>query len=253
MKEKVKIIENCPSCGAALERVTDQLFCRSNSCTATQGKKVLHFAKTMKIKGLGEKTLEKLELETIRDIYCLSKETLIDVLGDKIGTKLFNEIEFSKVTTIEKILPAFSIPLIGSTAARKVYAVRDKLEFISFDICKTAGLGDKASDNLANWLIDNYSVYKDLPLTYLGRANTPITKSANIKICITGKLDDYSSRSLATTFLEGKGITVVSSVTKTLDYLINEDNKPSSKLSKANSYTIPVVTIKQLIEEIIND
>jgi len=207
----------------------------------------------MKIKGLGEKTVEKLGIDSIEDVYNLSRGIMIDVMGQKIGEKLFLEIENSKETNLEKLLPAFSITLIGKSAATKLYEVVNKMEEITFDIAKNAGLGDKATQSLMNWLETDYPEFKDLPLNLNARASSIVTKSRNIKVCITGKLNDYSSRELASSFLKSQGITVVSGVSKTLDYLINEDNKPSSKLSKAKSYNIPVVTIKQLIEENIND
>ena len=246
--KKVKILSKCPSCGANLERVKDQLFCRNTNCGATQSKRVLHFIKTMKIKGLGEKTVEKLGIDSIEDVYNLSQELIVDVMGQKIGEKLYAEIETSKETNLEKLLPAFSIPLIGKTAATKIYDVVNKMEEITFDICKSAGLGDKATESLMKWLDHEYPEFKDLPLQFTARASSIVTKSRNIKVCITGKLNDYSSRELASSFLKSQGITVVAGVSKALDYLINEDNKPSSKLSKANAYDIPVVSIKQLIE-----
>ena len=248
--KKVMILSKCPSCGVELERVKDQLFCRNTNCGATQSKRVLHFIKTMKIKGLGEKTIEKLGIDNIEDVYNLTKELLIDIMGEKLGEKLYLEIEVSKQTNLEKILPAFSISLIGKTAATKIYDVVNKMEEITFDICKNAGLGDKAATSLTTWLTNDYPEFKDLPLQFIARANSTVTKSRNIKVCITGKLNDYSSRELASSFLKSKGITVVTGVSKTLDYLINEDNKPSSKLSKANTYSIPIIIINQLIEEI---
>lgn len=250
--KKVKIITNCPSCGDSLERVKDQLFCRNADCGATQSKRVLHFIHTMKIKGLGEKTIEKLNIDTIEAVYSLSPELIINVMGQKLGEKLVIEIENSKETTLEKVLPSFSIPLIGKTAAKKLNTAVSTIEDITFDICKSVGLGDKASNYLMNWIIESYPSYKNLPLNFTKfEANPSTSKSRNIKVCITGKLSDYSSRGLASTYLESEGITVVSGVSKTLNYLINEDNKPSSKLSKASAYNIPVVSIKQLIEEII--
>lgn len=251
MKNKVRIINECPSCGALLTRITDQLFCKNKDCDATQVKKVQHYAKTMKIKGLGEKTIEKLGFNTLEDIYCANVNYVVETLGEKVGMKVLGEIEFSKDTTISKFLPSLSISLIGNTAARKVAQVVPDLQSITLDTCKTAGLGDKASNNLVRWLEENYSVYEKLPLRFKSEVSSQSTKSQNIKVCITGKLDDYSSRDLASTFLREKGITVVTGVSKTLNFLINEDNKPSSKLSKADSYGIPIVTIKHLIEEII--
>lgn len=252
--KKVEIITNCPSCSSELERIKDQLFCRSNTCIATQAKKVSHFSKTIRIMGLGEKTIEKLGIETIPDIYEIikNKEHINKTIGDKLADKLVQEIENSKQTNLSKILPAFSIPLIGSVAAKKLNKVVDTIDEITFDVCKKAGLGEKATSNLLQWIESTYPIFKDLPLQFevMSQRTESETQDKNIKVCITGKLRDYRSRDLASTFLESKGITVVSGVSKSLDYLINEDNKPSSKLSKANEYNIPVVSIEKLLEEI---
>jgi NAD-dependent DNA ligase len=250
MKMKVTIISKCPACNSILNRIKDQLFCDNETCGAQQVKKLVNFAKVMKIKGLGEKTIERLELETIEDIYIISKEYLINIIGEKLGEKLFVAIQHSTNTSLEKVLPAFSISLVGTTAAKKLNKVVSTLDEITFDICKEAGLGNKVSLNLCDWLEYNKQVYENLPFTFKELASSQRIESKNIKVCITGKLNDYQSRELASSFLESKGITVVSGVSKTLDYLINEDNKPSSKLSKATEYGIPIFTIKQLIQEI---
>lgn len=247
--KKVKIITNCPSCDSLLVRVVDQLFCKNKDCTASKSKQVIHFCKTMKIKGLGEKTIEKLGIEDINDIYSMSSEYIISTIGEALGTKLVKEIELSKNTTIDKLLPAFSIPLIGVTASKKLSSITD-IQDITYDVCRNVGIGDKASTNLENWVVTEYLEYSDLPIS-LSASNTVQVPPKNIKVCMTGKLNDFKSRTVAAEYLEKNGIQVVSGVSKTLDYLVNEDNKASSKLSKAKEYNIPIVTIKQLIEEII--
>ncbi len=72
MKTKIEIPQHCPSCASTLERVKDQIFCRNSSCNAKSVKQVQHYAKIARIKGLGLKTIEKLELDKISDIYDLN-------------------------------------------------------------------------------------------------------------------------------------------------------------------------------------
>ena len=68
------------------------------------------------------------------------------------------------------------------------------------------------------------------------------------KVCITGKLANFTNRTQAKTCLEKLGYTVVNTVTKTLDYLVEEQNSYSSKTTKARSFQIPITTMQQLIE-----
>ena len=84
-------------------------------------KKIEHFAKTLKIKGLGPATISKLGLEDFHDIYSLSEEEISSLLdSEKMGTKLHLEIQKSKSTDLITLLPAFSISLIGTSASNKL-------------------------------------------------------------------------------------------------------------------------------------
>ena len=62
----------CPSCGGELTSVNDLLYCYSTNCSAQKQKSIEHFAKTLKIKGLGPATIEKLEITDFDQVYlCL--------------------------------------------------------------------------------------------------------------------------------------------------------------------------------------
>ena len=59
----------CPSCGGELTSVNDLFYCYSSNCSAQKQKKIEHFAKTLKIKGLGPATIEKLEIDDFDQVY----------------------------------------------------------------------------------------------------------------------------------------------------------------------------------------
>ena len=89
MTKTIEIPEVCPSCGTSLELRNEQLFCNEPSCPAKNSKIVEGFAKTLRIKGLGPKTIEKLNLDYIEDIYMLTEERIKEKLGaEKIAEKL---------------------------------------------------------------------------------------------------------------------------------------------------------------------
>jgi len=52
---------------------------------------------------------------------------------------------------------------------------------------------------------------------------------------------------LAGAYLESLGYSIMKSVTKKTDYLVDEEGKQSSKRTKAESYGTPIVNIKDLI------
>ena len=239
----------CPSCGSKLELVKDQLFCRNPDCEAQSSKKLEHFAKTLKIKGLGPKTIEKLPLTSIPDIYSMSKEEIISEIGDKLGDKLFNQIELSKSVDLTVLLPAFSISLIGSSASKKLTKQISSIRDITHEKCLEAGLGPKSCTNLLNWYHDEFCENLEyLPFSFEAEVQE-VVETIGKTVCITGKLNDFKNRNLAKTYLESFGFTVTTSVTKKTDYLVDEEGRVSSKSTKAEGLGIPILTIKDILKD----
>ncbi len=243
----ILILRQCPNCNSELERVKDQLFCRNSNCSATASKRILHFIKVMKIKGLGEKTLDKLKLESINDIYELTIDNLITIMGDKIGSKLYTEISNSRVIELSIFIASFGIPLIGNSASTKLATAIESLWDIDTEICKKAGLGDKATSNLVAWIAENKEAYCNLPITTtVSNIETP--ENILYNVVITGKLNDFASRAKAKQFLESKGIVVLSSLSSKISFLIcDTGSKTSSSYKKAIQMNIPIITMNDLL------
>ena len=90
---KIEIPTTCPCCAYPLELVNDQLFCRNTACGAQLGKKLEHFCKTLGIKGMGAKTIEKLGLADITELFYLDRDTVVEqLLSAKVADKLLLEI-----------------------------------------------------------------------------------------------------------------------------------------------------------------
>lgn len=240
---KIEIPRNCPCCDSVLELVNDQLFCRNTGCPAQLNKKVEHFTKTLGIKGFGPKTVEKLELADLTEIYYLELDQLTEALGsEKTAAKLLGEIEASKSAKLDKVLAAFSIPLIGNTAATKLCSVVGSIDEITAETCKEAGLGDKATANLISWLNTEFQEVREfLPFDFK-TSGTAISTDNGKSICITGKLTSFKTKSEATAALQAAGFKVVESVTKNLSYLVDEGDKGSAKRKKADELGIPLIT-----------
>jgi len=239
---KIEIPTNCPCCDHPLETVNSQLFCRNTACSAQLSSKVEHFCKTLGIKGFGPKTVEKLQISDITEIYYLEAQQIAEVLNsDKMAEKLLNEIERSKIADLATVLAAFSIPLIGATASTKICSLVSHIDEITYEKCKEAGLGEKATANLMNWIETEYTELKEfLPFSF--RSNVQVTGGGDgPTVCITGKLTSFKTKSAASDALTAAGYKVVDSVTKALCYLIDEANDNSSKRKKAEQYGITIV------------
>ena len=236
---------HCPSCNSSLEWSNHLLYCRNSDCDSQSAKKLEHFAKTLKIKGLGPASINKLGLTSLEEIYTLDLDVICEKLSsEKLGHKLFEEIEKSKLVALETLLPAFSIPLIGKTAAEKLSKVCNRIEDIDSDSCTAAGLGQKATENLMRWLrVDFYSYYDGiLPFTFrFSEASSITSVEPKGTVCISGKLNSYKTKAEATKVLEDLGYTVKSSLTKDVQILINESGIESSKTQKARESGVQII------------
>mgnify|MGYP000650381150 CR=1 FL=1 len=252
---RIEIPTECPCCNYPLELVNDQLFCRNTACSAQLNKKVEHFCKTLGIKGMGSRTVEKLGLSDITELFYLDQEQVVESLGsEKVALKLLDEIERSKSADLATVIVSFSIPLVGSTASKKLCEVVTSVDEISYDTCKQAGLGDKVTQNLVNWLETDFQEMREfLPFSFKSQKNSN-TNTNQKTICITGKLSSYKTKAEAYKSLEEAGYTPVESVTKATDYLVDEEDKGSSKRKKAESLGITIITnLNTFLKENKND
>ena len=88
---RIQIPTECPCCNYALELVNDQLFCRNTACGAQLNKKLEHFCKTLGVKGMGSRTVEKLGLADITEVFYLEQDQVIEALGsEKVALKLLD-------------------------------------------------------------------------------------------------------------------------------------------------------------------
>ena len=251
---KIEIPTTCPCCNYPLELVNDQLFCRNTACGAQLSKKVEHFCKTLGIKGMGAKTIEKLGLADITELFYLDEDSVATALSSKtMATKLLNEIEKAKQADLATVIASFSIPLVGGTASKKICAAVSNIDEITYETCRAAGLGEKVSQNLVGWLeTEFHEVREFLPFSFTSQ-QVPV-QSGGKSVCITGKLSSYKTKAEAYKALEEAGFKVTETVTKSTDYLVDEDNKGSSKRKKADDLGITIIqNLNTFLKEKQND
>tara|TARA_A100001035_G_C27688909_1_gene456831 strand:+ start:104 stop:856 length:753 start_codon:yes stop_codon:yes gene_type:complete len=235
--------EVCPSCESPLEWKNDMLYCTNILCPAQIQKRIEHFARSLKIKGLGPKSIEKLGLTSLLDIYNLSYYSIKCALSsEKLAIKLLREINHSRKASMNDVLPAFSIPLIGKTAATKLSSKIKSLFDLDEDKCKAAGLGPKATESLLSWYSDEFEdSLKKLPFDW--QFQTPkIATETKGAVCITGKLSSFKTKAEATKALSYAGYVVKSSLTKDVIFLINESGIESAKTKEARERGITIIT-----------
>lgn len=239
---KIQIPTNCPCCDYTLELVNVQLFCRNTACSAQLTKKVENFCKVLSIKGFGPKTVEKLDLQDLTEIFYLDVNEVTHLLGsEKTAIKLLDEIKRAKGADLATVLASMSIPLVGNTASTKIASIVSHISEINQETCKAAGLGDKVTANLLNWLETEYLEMKEfLPFSFKSNS-TYIINTTGEAVCITGKLQSFKTKAAAYKALQDAGFSVVESVTKTTKYLVDEEGKESTKRKKAESLGVTII------------
>ena len=219
------------------------LYCTNSLCPAQIQKRIEHFAKTLKIKGLGPKSIEKLDISSFHEIYKLDYTTCKYALAsEKLAKKLVVEIDHSKKSSLNVLLPAFSIPLIGKTAAQKLSTKISDLSELTADKCKEAGLGPKATEHLLNWYFGEFlSSLIRLPFDF-SFEKEDTTRVLQGTVCISGRLKSFSTKADATAALVRKGYVVKSTITKDVTILVNESGIESAKTKQAQEKGIKIVT-----------
>lgn len=232
----------CPSCNSVLEEVNHLLYCRNPQCGEKSLKLIEHFAKTLKIKGLGPATIKKLNIVSLEELYELSFDTIAEALSsDRLAVKLVDELQRSRSAPLNVLLPAFSIPLIGKSAAEKLSKVCKDIEEIDYDLCRKAGLGDKASSNLTSWIEDEFYYVSLLPFDF--QFDSPrVVEVAKGTVCISGKLSSFKTKAEANAKLQELGYVTKSSLTKDVTILVNESGVESAKTKKARESGVEIIT-----------
>lgn len=235
---------HCPSCDSELVWENDLLYCRSTTCGEQQYKSVEHFAKTMKIKGLGPASIRKLGWTCPSEIYTSTEESILASLGSELVTnKLMSEILNSFDAPLERLLPAFGIPLIGNTATRKLSETINHISQINADTCERAGLGPKATSNLLEWIENELSYFQEhLPSCWYFSDTPSHSIVGKGIVCISGRLKSFKSKAEATAALNEAGYEVKSSLTKQVTHLINEGGNESAKTRQARDTGVTIVT-----------
>lgn len=247
--KKIETPTNCPSCDSKLIWRSQLLYCINDLCGEQGYKKVEHFVKTLRIKGLGPKTIEKLDISDSADLYLLTEKYLIEVLGsEKVAKKIIEEIDKSVNIDLESLLPAFAIPLMGRSASEKLCRTISNIDEISIQSCQEAGLGPKVTDNLLTWL-EGFD-FTSYPFTYEVSKQLEVNTANKGTVCITGKLTSFKNKSEAKKALIAAGYAVKDGVTKEVTILVNESGVESTKIKKAREKNILIISnLKELFGE----
>lgn len=269
----------CPSCGHEVQQIPGKLdgvinlVCTNDNCLAKNISSLELFVSKdgFDIEGLSEKTLELLVdnglIKEYKDIFRLKehKETIVKLplFGEKSYNNLITAIEKSKNISANKFLRSLGISLVGNSLTADIFKDRNNketlVEVLNADkdsLMSKFGFGDKASDNLIQYVSINRGMVNELLeiVNIISIANKASDNSLDGKsFCITGKLNTISRKELEN-LIKDKGGKIQSAVTSNTDYLVNNDvNSTSSKNKKAKELGKPIVDEEEVLRIINNN
>jgi DNA ligase (NAD+) len=270
-KEKdFPVPEVCPECGSHVVREEGEVAARCISlyCPAQVREKIIHFASRggMDIEGLGEKNVELLFsrglIRNFEDIYRLKMEDLVELprFAEKSAQNLIDAIEKSRRTTLAKFLFAIGILHVGEYAAKQLAKNFAKLEDLYHvkqeKIEGIRQMGEKIAMSVSEFFNDHKNLatldkLKELGLKIENPDFASAAKSAlplnGMTFVITGTL--AVARDQVEALIEKQGGHASSSVSKSTNYLVAGD-KPGSKLDKAKSLGVKVISYNDLLRMI---
>lgn len=268
--DTVQAPTKCPICGGETaikdsDSDSEILICTNEDCSAKiQAKAELMASRdALDITGLSEGTIAKIldtyEVNSHEEILSITKEHLLalDGFAEKSAQSLYDAIQKAiKKQSIDKVLYASAIPLIGKSTAKdicKVYTIEELSNILAKsdtdavkDLCKIKGIGKET----ANSLVKHKDKFR-LMFVAINEVTDIAVKDNNpnkeqYSICITGQREPFK------TIIESAGHKVTSSVSKKTKALIAADGDlTTSKAIKAIELKIPIIKTVEELEELL--
>ena len=244
----------------AVRRCPDKGF----ECEKIAVEKIKHFISkdAMNIDGLGKKVVEKFwDLKFIKlpqDIYNLDYQKIssLDGWGSQSASNLKFSIENSKKVTLDKFIFSLGIRHIGIENAKIIADFTNNIKsFLKFfkkdkikELINIDGIGETQVKSLEKFFQNktNIKVVEKLSeiLNVKDREVKSKGKLKNVSFMFTGKLQNIS-RAEAKSLIEENAGSIVSSVTKKLDYLVIGEKPTNRKVEQAKNLGIKILTQKE--------
>lgn len=254
--------KSCPVCGAEAVRIVGEAAtkCTNNSCPAQLKRALFHFVSrdAMNIEGLGPQIITMLLdngfIKDAGDLYLLKnqREQLINIerMGQKSVDNLLKAIDNSKSNSLDRLLFALGIRMIGQKASKllaQAFENIDNLMDVTYEqLISVNEIGDKMAESVIAFFRQNQNIALIEKLKSLGinmkAEKREIIENERFKgktFVLTGALTDFT-RDKAKEIIEGFGGKVSGSVSKKTDYVLSGE-EAGSKLQKAKELGISII------------
>lgn len=257
--------ENCPVCGAKVEKDEDGAFlrCTGAECPAQLSRNIAHFVSrdAMDIEGLGsaivEGLMEKGLIKSPADIYYLSMEEIKSLWksGSKAAQKLLVAIEESKKQDVSRLIYALGIRQVGAKTGKvlaSAYGSLDALmEATEESLTEVPDVGAVTARNIYDWFRQEQSVHmveklRQAGVNFESLRQITDTRFSGKTFVLTGALSKFT-REEATEKIELFGGKASGSVSKKTSFVVVGENA-GSKERKARELGIPILSEDEFLE-----
>jgi len=268
----------CPSCGSATEKEYNSITKKNDAvrrcssegyeCEKIAIEKIKHFVskEAFNIEGFGKKIVENFwKLNLIRlpqDIFQLDYKKIqdLDGWGRQSVANLKYSIDLKKNISFEKFVYSLGIRHIGLENAKLISKNLKKIEnFLKLsknnnfdDLLNIDGIGETQVNSVKNFFNNktNLKVLNDLKKILTIKDVVERKKNGQLKnktFLITGKLQGIS-RAEAKSLIEQNSGSIISSVSKKLDYLIAGEKSTKRKINTAKELKIKIINQNELFK-----
>ena len=259
----------CPACGTSLVRTEGEahFYCpNEKSCPPQIKSKIEHFISrnALNIEGIGPETIDLLFrndlIRNVADLYDLQFEQLIGLerTGEKSINNMLQGLQKSKEVPFDRVLFGLGIRFVGSTVARKLathFRTVEALEQAAYEaLVSVPEIGDRIALSVREYFqySDNLRLVErlrqaGLQLEVQGEeVKAESDKLSGLTFVISGVFAQHSREELQAHIIRHGG-KVVSSISKKLSFLVAGDKMGPSKLEKATSLAIPIISETDLL------
>ncbi len=267
-----KYATNCPECNTELIRNEGDAkhYCPNEfGCAPQITGRIQHFIsrKAMDIDGLGGETVDLLRkeglIESYADLYDLTVDQVIPLerMAEKSAKNMIAGILKSKEIPFEKVLFALGIRFVGETVAKKLAKHFKSIDNLLAADLETLISVDEIGNRIAQSIIDFSNNLENIQLiNRLKNHGVQLEVSAESLEGLTDKLIEkvfvvsgvfhQMSRNELKKAIEDNGGKVSSSISKKTSFIVAGDNMGPSKLAKAESLGISIISEQDFINMI---
>lgn len=257
----------CPECGEPAQREEGEAAwrCTNITCKAVRMQSITHFVSKagLDVQGVGKKWVEQLvakgRVQSPADLFTVTWEELLtfDRMGEVLAEKFVDALhEAKEQASLHRFIAALGIRHVGEQTARMLAQHFDDIEALAHasteSLIALPDIGSEVAASIHTFFANHGNQAQLARLRALGlwpvrQQAAPQAQGylAGKKILFTGKLS--MPRAKAQELAVAQGALLSSSLSKTLDILVIGEKPTPSKLDKASSLGITILSESEFL------